>query len=40
MLLVDAAETDVAEQLKVIGIENDLDFVKKSWISITQKPRP
>jgi nondiscriminating glutamyl-tRNA synthetase len=29
MLLVDAAETDVAEQLKAIGIENDLDFVKK-----------
>lgn len=29
MLLVDAAETDEAEQLKAIGIENDLDFVKK-----------
>ena len=29
MLLVDAAETDVAEQLKAIDIENDLDFVKK-----------
>lgn len=29
MLLVDAAETDVAEQLKAIGIEKDLDFVKK-----------